>query len=497
MQLRILLLAAAVVVAAMASLKPATGQDSSCETSCGDVPIEFPFGSREGCYHTPDFLVTCDRSSGQPVPLFRNSTIVITNMSTTHESEMEIKTFVATDCYNSTGRTERNITFLRSSNFRISTKNVFVAIGCDTRARIGGRRGMEFDSTGCISTCGSNMSSITNGSCSGVGCCQVAIPEGMRFFNITLSSYSNHKNILEFNNCSYGFVVAQGKYTFSTNDLHDFGSVEKMPLLLDWAIGNETCEIARKDTHKFLCKGKGQYCVDGYGGPGYRCRCRPGYAGNPYRENNCTNINECELSVCQHDCINDDDGGYECRCPKGYSGGDKKDGTGTLAAAIFLLIFIAWLYLGLKKRKLILLKEKFFRQNGGIMLQQRISGEGGSHHDQAKVFTIEELKRATNNYDETRIIGKGGYGTVYKGVLFDKRTVAIKKSKLVDQTQSQIEQFINEVVILSQINHRNVVKLVGCCLETEVPLLVYEFISNGTLYDHIHNESRRDTLPGS
>ena len=151
----------------------------------------------------------------------------------------------------------------------------------------------------------------------------------------------------------------------------------------------------------------------------------------------------------------------------------------------------SWLYLIIKQRSLIKLKEKFFKQNGGLVLQYQLSRQENST-ETAKIFTIEELKKATNNYDETLIIGWGGFGTVYKGLLSDNHIVAIKKSKIMDQ--SQIEQFINEVVVLSQINHRNVVKLLGCCLETSVPLLVYEFVPNGTLFEYIHNESKVFTL---
>ena len=131
-----------------------------------------------------------------------------------------------------------------------------------------------------------------------------------------------------------------------------------------------------------------------------------------------------------------------------------------------MLVCSSWLYLIVKQRKLIKLKQRFFEQNGGLILQQKLSREEYLV-ETTKIFTMEELKRVTNNYDETLIIGRGGFGTVYKGFLLDNRIVAIKKSRIADE--SQIEQFINEVVVLSQINHRNVVKLLGCCLETQVP----------------------------
>jgi len=134
---------------------------------------------------------------------------------------------------------------------------------------------------------------------------------------------------------------------------------------------------------------------------------------------------------------------------------------------------------------LIEVREKFFQQNGGLLLKQTISTKEGGV-EATRIFTAEELKKATNNYANDRILGHGGNGIVYRGVLRDTRIVAIKKSRTVDE--SQIEQFINEVLILTQINHRNVVKLFGCCLEDEVPSLAYDHVSEGTLYEHIHNQ---------
>jgi serine/threonine protein kinase len=162
---------------------------------------------------------------------------------------------------------------------------------------------------------------------------------------------------------------------------------------------------------------------------------------------------------------------------------------GILSCAIILLISIFVLLIECQKRKLKREKDRFFQQNGGILLYEQIRSK---QIDTVRIFTTEELKHATNNFDSSREVGKGSYGTVYKGVLKDNRIVAIKRSKIMNMVQK--DDFVQEMIILSQINHRNIVRLLGCCLEVEVPMLIYEFIPNGTLFDLIHSVYRTSPI---
>ncbi|CAJ1971952.1 unnamed protein product [Sphenostylis stenocarpa] len=469
---------------------------SGCPDSCGSVSIPYPFGvgvskvTGKDCYMEKHLNLTCKES------ILYAGNVQILNISLLGQLEMNF--FVSSICKSniSKGNGEANSPTITTASFTISsTDNKFVSVGCDTYGYLNNYINNVKYSTGCLTRCNDenqvNIQSMqtSKGECSGIGCCQVDIPPGMTNISIQAFSFKNFSYSSNLNSCSSSFVVKNGNYTFSLDDLKKL-PFDKAPMVVDWRVGNEACN-ASKDKSNYACSNNSD-CEDppSANGNGYRCKCKAGFEGNPYQ--GCT------------DYCRETPGSFECFCPDGLIGdGTIKGGgcrqkprpdlfakivIGAGAGLIALFIGVSWLYLMYQKRKLLKLKEKFFQQNGGIILRQQLSTRQDSSQS-TTIFSAEQLKRATNDFDENLIIGKGGFGTVFKGVLSNNNVVAIKKSKIVDQ--SQVEQFINEVIILSQINHRNVVKLLGCCLETEVPLLVYEFVNLGTLFDYVHNQDQK------
>ncbi|KAL2500507.1 Wall-associated receptor kinase 2 [Forsythia ovata] len=473
-----------------------------CEPKCGELTVPYPFGIGLGtkCSIDPWFDVNCNTTFDPPKPFISTGNLEIIDIS---NDTLRIKNWVAAACYNQTGNITRQnsvgINFT-GTPYSFSDSNKFTVVGCDDLAVISGRIFIS----GCLSHC-SKKEDLIDGFCTGIGCCQTSIPKGVTgFFPAQLGSPRNHTEVWSFDPCGYAFLGDRDVFKFRKSDLSDEKfqnrTMENVPIVIDWVIGSQNCIQAKKSV-EYACL-QNSDCVDSDTGlGGYRCNCSKGYEGSPYLSPGCTDIDECNNNPCDENgmCTNTP-GSFHCSCKRGYTGDGKKVGRGCIAknsqfpvikfslgfSTVFVSMIIAmtWLYFSIKRRKLVRMREKFFHQNGGLLLKQQItSNEGGV--ESAKIFSAEELEKATNNYAEDQILGRGGYGTVYKGILSDERIVAVKKSRIMDQ--NQIEQFINEVIILTQVNHRNVVKLLGCCLEAEVPLLVYEYVSNGTLFHHIHN----------
>ncbi|GMI66354.1 hypothetical protein like AT1G69730 [Hibiscus trionum] len=441
-----------------------------CKGSCGKVSVPFPFRNGPDCSLDLWFEVTCNETSSLPTIVLKRINMEVLNFSYSREWYLDLRVKSPIISMNCLGRgTEDNHTVDLTGNLFLysDTRNKFIAAGCNNRALMAG---IEPKIVGCDSACMNDDTlfgtSNPNKTCNGTTCCETVIPSALDMFNATFEGVSE--------GCKLAFLADQLWLDFNLTNPYDLQTMEYVPAWVDWSVpfdydlyytvGIESrCSILESTVNNISM----------------RCYCQPSFQGNLYLRGRCRDINECLDEHYYTSC-----GDETCVNKLGYN---TCEGSKTWAIALGLgvrfgvlcLVIVGWLlYKFLKKRRQSKLKRKFFKRNGGLLLQQQVHSHEVSL-EKTEIFTSKELDKATDNFNQNRVLSQGGQDTVFKRVLVDGRIVAVKKSKAM--AAEKVDDFINEVAILSQINHRNVVKLLGCCLETDVPLLVYEFISNGTL----------------
>ncbi|OWM77581.1 hypothetical protein CDL15_Pgr016979 [Punica granatum] len=155
----------------------------------------------------------------------------------------------------------------------------------------------------------------------------------------------------------------------------------------------------------------------------------------------------------------------------------------SVVCGLLTIGFIVWFIL----RKMRLKKRAAFER----MLCQ-IPPERNEEDLELPLFDLVTINSATNEFSSENKIGQGGFGKVYKGALSSGKEIAVKRLSL-DSGQG-IQEFKNEVILIAKLQHRNLVKLLGCCIQGEERMLIYEFMPNKSLDHHLFDKTRSKLL---
>ncbi|XP_075665521.1 G-type lectin S-receptor-like serine/threonine-protein kinase At4g27290 isoform X1 [Castanea sativa] len=125
-----------------------------------------------------------------------------------------------------------------------------------------------------------------------------------------------------------------------------------------------------------------------------------------------------------------------------------------------------------------------------VIIDQNV--EGQSEDMEVTFFTLATLATATDNFSSNSKLGEGGFGLVYKGTLVDGKEIAVKR--LSRSSGQGLKEFKNEVILIAKLQHRNLVRLLGYCIEGDEKILIYEYMPNGSLDSFIFDQTRAKVL---
>uniref|UniRef100_A0ACD5V390 Uncharacterized protein n=1 Tax=Avena sativa TaxID=4498 RepID=A0ACD5V390_AVESA len=151
---------------------------------------------------------------------------------------------------------------------------------------------------------------------------------------------------------------------------------------------------------------------------------------------------------------------------------------------VLMCIFLVWMcnFRGMRRNKDIQAKTML----GGA------SKELGDENIELPFVSFKDIVTATNDFSNNNMLGQGGFGKVYKGMLEDEKEVAIKR--LSKSSGQGVEEFRNEVVLIAKLQHRNLVRLLGCCIHGDERLLIYEYLPNKSLDVFIFDAASKHLL---
>ncbi|XP_050208517.1 G-type lectin S-receptor-like serine/threonine-protein kinase RKS1 isoform X2 [Mercurialis annua] len=161
----------------------------------------------------------------------------------------------------------------------------------------------------------------------------------------------------------------------------------------------------------------------------------------------------------------------------------------SIVSAWFMMILFALLLLKRKRKKVREKRKKRFRETFGNSFRQ-IDGLAANEDLDIALYNLSTILAATDDFSPSNKLGEGGFGSVYK--LGNGKVIAVKR--LGENSGQGIEEFKNEVMLIGKLQHKNLVKLLGCCIEGKEVMLVYEYLSNKSLDLWLFDEARRSIL---